>query len=107
MEPMKNLILAILLIPSLAIGASLTCDPQEGVTKYRVTGEVVDAETDGSVKWNISGISAGEYNGTLEAGREYVLDGVPQGVWRWSDPVPFVLGVPEKSSPSTGQKIVQ
>ena len=97
---MKKLILAVLLIPSIAIGAPfLTCDPQEGVTNYRIDGTtIIDAEANGAVLWSIDSIPVGTHNGTLEAGKPYVLDGVPQGTMLWSTPVPFVLGVPSVES---------
>ena len=106
---MKKLILAILIlamaIPAWAV--SLVCDPQEGVLVYRIDGTtIIDAEADGSVKYDISSIPAGTHNGTLEAGNEYILNGVPQGVWQWSDPTPFVLIVPSSLSAPTNTGLI-
>ena len=107
---MKRLFLAILILAMVSpvYAVSLVCDPQEGVMVYRIDGEIViNAEADGSVKYDISAIPTGTHNGTLEAGNEYVLDGVPQGVWQWSDPTPFVLIIPEKKSAPTNTGLIQ
>ena len=101
------LVLAILAMAVPAFAVSLVCDPQEGVIKYRIDGAtIIDAEADGSVVYDISALPPGEHNGTLEAGNEYVLDGVPQGVWQWSDPTPFVLIVPSSLSAPTGTGLI-
>ena len=107
---MKRLILVLAILAmavSPAFAVSLVCDPQEGIKVYRIDGKaVINAEADGSVKYDISAISAGTHNKTLEAGNEYILDGVPQGVWQWSDPIPFVVTVPSNPSAPTGTGLI-
>lgn len=104
---MKKLILSIVFLLSSAIasGQVLTCDSQSGVTQYRIDGTIITDAVNGAAAWDISGIT-GTHNGTLEAGRPHILDGVDQGTYVWSDPVPFVLTAPEKPLSSTGIGIV-
>jgi hypothetical protein len=106
---MKKLLLALLILAMANMGyaASLVCDPQEDVTHYRIDGtEIVAAEADGSVIYNVDSIAEGEHNKTLEAGRAYTLDGTEQEAIKWSDPVPFVLGVPQKPLLPTNTSLV-
>ena len=69
----KLLSLLILLIPSLAWSAPfLVCDPQAGVTEYRVTGPAwvspaVPAEADGSIKMDVSEAAIGENSLMVQA----------------------------------------
>ena len=63
----KLLSLLFLLIPSLAWSAPfLVCDPQAGVTEYRVTGAEwvptagIPAEADGSIKMDVSMAPVGQ-----------------------------------------------
>lgn len=80
----------------------LSCDPQAGVTKYKVNmpsagivDEITNAQANGSALHDISSWPSGTYNdGEIRAGAEYILNGVPQNVWRWSDPTPFDITVP-------------
>jgi len=90
----------------------LVCDPQANVTKYRVVGldparNIVDAEPDGSVRYDVAGMAPGPYSGTLEAGWPYILDGVPQPAMKWSDAVPFDLIVPDTPAASSGKRVEQ
>lgn len=86
----------------------LICDPQAGATEYRIVWEggateYINAEPDGSIKYNIGPLPAGTVNGTLEAGAEYTLDGSNQPAFKWSTPpLPFVLGVPSSVQSPTG-----
>ena len=101
--------------------AYLVCDPQAGVEKYlinilKIDGVdqsgahqyIVDAEADGSLHYDISGWPVGQLEGEYFAGKEYVLDGVPQGTYKWSTPpVPFVLIVPSSAAQPTGTKVME
>lgn len=74
----------------------LVSDPQAGVTHHRVTisgasAIVQPAQPDGSLRYDLGSLSNGTWAGTVESGVEYVLNGTPQGVWDWSDPLPFDL----------------
>jgi hypothetical protein len=108
---MKKLILIfILLFPSLGFAEPfLTCDPNPGVTKYRVTVPAIGLEEfsnallDGSAYHDIASIPDGVHDGELQAGKEeYSIDGVGHGIWRWSAPTPFTLGIPQEPGSSTG-----
>ena len=81
----------------------LTCDPQEGVTKYRMSlggiETTSDALADGAAMADLANAPEGTTNGTLAAGGPWTLDGVPQETLLWSTPSPFVLGRPSVSSP--------
>lgn len=94
-------ILVLLAMLAKAQAASLTCDPQTGVTRYHVTvpsgaiDEQSAAQADGSAAHNIDHWPSGTYNdGEIRAGAEYILNGVPQGVYKWSGPTPFDITVP-------------
>jgi len=113
---MKRLILlatfclVLIVLASISFADSLVCDPQAGVTDYRVLGlnpsvTIVTAQPDGSVKYNVGAMAPGSYNGTIEAGKRYVLDGVPQGPARWSSTVPLALTVPDTPAASSGHAI--
>ena len=97
----------VLLLPTVAFGASLVCAPQAGVEKYRVNiasegivNEESAARPDGSCLHSVDSWPVGSYSGTIEAGGEYVLDAAPQGVWVWSDPAPFDLTKPGPTQPN-------
>ncbi len=95
---------------SISFADSLVCDPQAGVTDYRVLGldsarTVVTAQPDGSVKYDVGVLAPGSYNGTIEAGKRYILNGVPQGPARWSSSVPLALSVPDTPAASSGHAI--
>jgi hypothetical protein len=70
---MKKLIIAILLIPSLLSAAPfLVCDPQTGVTTYKLTGPAwtpasVPAQPDGSIKMDVSAATVGSSALTVAA----------------------------------------
>lgn len=77
----------------------LVCDPQAGVTQYRVVfdgggEELSPAQVDGAALHDIGHLTIGSHTGTIEAGAQYTLNGEEQPVWKWSDPVPFDLTVP-------------
>ncbi len=93
------LVIFLLVFSSMALaGPFLVCDPQEGVTHYKIsTGDVkqvVAAEADGSLKYDLSQIDPGALSRELRAGSTYDLDGEPSIVFEWSDPLPFVLKKP-------------
>ena len=98
----------ILLVPSLAFAQPLlTCDPQAGVEKYKVIwtagGESIsDAGVDGSCLHDLAGVPDGDNAGEIRAGKEYILDGVGQGIYEWSDPTPFLYSNPADTTPPTG-----
>ena len=81
----------------------LTCDPQPGITKYKMSIAGIDSEsnakTDGSAWVDLANVPAGETNGELRAGGFWTLDGVPQGAFEWTNPTPFLLGRPSVQSP--------
>lgn len=87
----------------MAAGPYLTCDPQVGITKYKLTMAGVDSESnaqaDGSAWIDMETSPTGTTNGELRAGGYWTLDGVPQGAFEWSNPTPFVLGRPSVTSP--------
>jgi hypothetical protein len=98
-------------LASTIYGADLVCDPQTGVTDYRILGldakrTIVPAEADGSVKYDVGVLAPGGFSGTMEAGKRYVLDGVPQPAVQWSSPVPFVLTVPDPPVDSKGLSVI-
>ena len=72
---MKKLlfILAMVLIPTLSFSAPfLYCDPQTGVTDYKLTGPAwvpatVAAQADGSIKMDVSGANVGSNSLTVAA----------------------------------------
>jgi hypothetical protein len=114
MKRLLTVVLACLILMTLHIplvfADDLVCDPQAAVTDYRVTGldparVEVAAETDGSIKYDVGSLTVGTYNGTIEAGRAYVLDGIPQEPVKWSPVVPFVLSVPSVPVSSSGHAV--
>ena len=106
---MKTLIFIIVLLlgaPVLYAEPFLTCDPQEGVTKYKVIvdngDEVIsDANADGSAWHDINYVPEGLKPAEIYAGAYWTIDGVPQLTITWSDPHPFVLGRPSISQSPT------
>lgn len=73
----------------------LVCDPEPEATHYKITLStgnevIVNPEPDHTMKYDISDWS-GIITGEVRCGREWVLNGVPQGVVEWSDPAPFSL----------------
>ena len=95
-------IIIILAFAGLASGAEplfMTCDPQAGVTQYKIIWEdgieeIVPAQSDGSIRRDVADIPIGERSGVYMAGRPWTVDGVPQEAMEWSPSVPFVLGRP-------------
>jgi hypothetical protein len=82
----------------------LICDPQAGVTHYKLqwqgfSEQILPAQADGSLKYDLVNYS-GDSPAQVWAGSEAILDGVPQGVYNWSTPVPFVLQFMKPSAPS-------
>ena len=103
---MKRLIvlfcLMFLLTPTILLAEPfLTCDPQEGVTKYELTlGGVTsesDALPDGAAWHDIGSAPEGKTNASLKAGGPWTIDDEDQLIFVWSDPAPFVLGRPSVS----------
>ena len=110
---MKTLLILLLLIPVLA-GAEpfLVCDPQADVTQYRLewaggATEDVNAEADGSIRYDVVSVAVGDNSGNIYAGKPYEIDGVPQEGYEWSDPSPFVLGRPSKPSSVTNIRLIK
>ena len=99
---MKKLLIMLLLIPALASAEPfLVCDPQANVTEYQLewTGgatEYVNAEADGSLRYDVVSLSTGDNAGNLYAGAFWSVDGNGQDVFEWSDPTPFLLTRPSK-----------
>ena len=81
------MVLAFLLIPSLALAAPfIVCDPQEGVVGYEIKGlspETINfvAQPDGSLKYDLASVNSGTYTLTVAA----------CNVWGCSSTVPFVF----------------
>ena len=98
------LFLLVAFVSSALAGPFLVCDPQDGVTHYKIsTGEVnqvVAAEADGSLKYDLSNIEPGTLSRELRAGATYDLDGEASEAIEWSTPVPFVLKKPLVSLPT-------
>ena len=94
---MKKLLIVMLivLLPSLSFAAPyLVCDPQAGVTHYKVTGpswvvSPVTAQADGSIRMDVSAATAGVNSLTVAACRS-------DAVWGelCSSTVPFVFTKP-------------
>jgi len=104
------LIFLILTTSAFAAGPILTCDPQEGVTKYELTlGGVVsesDALENGAAWIDISNAPEGKTNASLKAGGPWTIDDEDQVVFVWSDPVNFTLGRPQVSTPPENLKLM-
>lgn len=103
----KKILLAIIVFLLAAVPAVaapyLVCDPQSGVAQYRITWdgqtpEIVPAQPDGSIRYDLVNKS-GSFTGTIEAGQEWILDGTPQGVMEWSDPLAFSLDGGKPATP--------
>lgn len=94
-----------------AEAAYLVCSPAATVTRYKVViaGQTVEvpAQTDGSVKFDISPYSGTNITGTICAGREWLLNGVPSGVWEWGTNAPFVLNGGAVSAAPAGIGLVK
>lgn len=75
----------------------LHCDPQAGVTHYRITWiatgveEMGNAQADGSSYHDLAGVPVGDNAGEIQACNQYTLDGVPQLAYRCSDPTPLFI----------------
>jgi hypothetical protein len=97
------ILLSIVLLTATVLYADpfLTCDPQFGVTKYKLTIDTIeslsDANADGSAWHDLINIPAGDHDAILAAGKHWTIDGVLQPSIEWSDPSPFVLGRPDVS----------
>jgi hypothetical protein len=67
----------------------------------------VPANTDGSAWIDLGPLAPGAYPGAqIQAGNEYTLDGVGQGVYVWSAPTPFSLTKPVVPLDVTGLDII-
>jgi len=98
---MKLLLTLLILTATAAWGAGpyLVCDPQDGVTDYKLVclnlpEQFHPAQPDGSTKIDISGIESASTQCELFAGAAYTIDGQPQEAIEWGPSVPFVLGRP-------------
>lgn len=109
---MKRLLLIfalILLAPPLVFAQPfLTCDPQAIAEVYKVTWDTTGVESmssaqpDGSCHHDLAGVPDGDNAGKIQAGREYTLDGVGQGVYEWGPDKTFLYGNPVDTTASTG-----
>ncbi len=109
---MKKLLFIILfcLIPSIAAGIAhgspfLVCDPQTGVTEYRVTGAewataTVTAEADGSIKMDVSAAPVGQSSLYVQACNVDAVWGV-----QCSISSPFVFTRPATPAQPEGLKL--
>jgi len=79
---MKKLIVLFILLFAVTANAGpfLVCDPQDGVTQYELifngNSVFVDAEPDGSVRYDLEGLAEDSYSLVGKAGNE----------WGWSAP---------------------
>lgn len=98
-------VLTLLLFTYASVSAApfLVCDPQAGVTHYSLTlggnAVVTPAQTDGSLRYDVAVLPAGNTSGTVAAGRPYTMGGAPQEAMEWSSSVPFDLGKPATPNP--------
>ena len=92
---MKKLIIFLILFPSIAFAAPfLVCDPQTGVTHYKLTGPAwvpvsVPAQADGSIKMDVAASIVGANSMTVKA-----CIGDPLWGELCSDAVPFAFTRP-------------
>lgn len=90
----------------------LMCDPQYGVTHYRVEcpdagyDVISDAGTDTAMDHDLATFPTGEHQCNAYAGEAWTLNGEASGVILWSDPTPFLLGRPAESNAPSGMGIV-
>ena len=88
----------------------LVCDPQVGVTQYKIVWaggatEYISADVDGALHYDAVGLSQGDSSGDLFAGKAWGVDGDPQEAFEWSDPRPFVLTKPSASAIPTNLRL--
>lgn len=73
MRKLILIVLAIVLMASVSYAAPfLICDPQAGITHYKITGDAywtgnIPAQPDGSIRSDLAGIVSGTYNIQLSA----------------------------------------
>ena len=80
----------------------LTSDANPTAEVYRTNllsagfdNEISPADIDGAVLVDLANVPIGSHTeGTIETGAEWVLNGVPQGIWEWSATVPLELTRP-------------
>ena len=108
---MKYLVFIFLFATSVYAEPFLVCDPQEGVTQYKIVwGEVVEyvsANPDGSFRYDVAGVPEGNSDGDLYAGKPWLINGIPQETINWSDPRPFVLTRPSAFPIPTGVRLIK
>jgi len=107
---MRKLILSlyfvILLVPSFSFAAPfLVCDPQSGVTNYKLTGPSwvltsVSAQPDGSIKMDVSGSTVGSNSLTIAACKSNPIWGE-----MCSSTVPFTFTRPGPPGNATNTKL--
>lgn len=102
MKKIAATIIMVLALPALALaGPFLVCDPQTGVTSYRITGLSAGtissiAIADGSMRHDLAGIASGTYNIAVAA---CTGEGT---VWETcSATTPFSFTKPSLSAPSS------
>lgn len=97
-----SLFLSIVILPGLCLAAPfLVCDPQEGVTHYGVTftgqdKQVVAAQTDSSLKYDLGAVPEGENSVSVTAIKDTAWGRLE------SAPAPFVFRRPGKPTPPIG-----
>lgn len=104
------LVFIILLFAVPAFGSPfLNCAPQANVTVYELTINagapfLVPAESDGSIHYDVDGLSVGSTQMTIRCGAAWTLDGQPQPAVKWQeeDAVPFGLGNPGVAGAPSG-----
>jgi len=109
---LKILLILVLLTSIVNADPFLSCDPESGRTEYKIDWasgvvEYIKAQPDGSLYYDLNAIPEGETTGTLYGGAEWLLDGQPQGVFRWSAGRPFVLTSPLGLSIPTGLRLIK
>ena len=113
MKKTMSLFLSVALIFSFAFfaeaGSTLLCDPQAGVTHYRVTWttdsmpafEISAADAQGAMVHDISSLPVKLHTGYVQAGKEWLIREGPatdqfgqwqaQQIYTWSDPTYFEI----------------
>ena len=71
---MRALIILLILCTTAHAAPFLVCDAQTGVTHYQITGDIEaepQAEQNGSIRYDLAGIEAGDYNLNVVACNEW------------------------------------
>ena len=103
-------------VSAFGAGPYLKTQAQPGASKWKVSFLKVNGKSsdlvfesnpvNDALKADISTWPLGKIEAAVQAGGAYVLNGVEQaGTWRWSDPVPFELIIPNLVTPTVDRLI--